>query len=225
MSRAALRRPDRATSADLLAQADEWAHGADAPICETGPWTLADLKHAARMAASRCRLPATSCHEDPYELAVLGVGLGISLTGNRERASRFWLYWLDSPTLPPGTAAVDARLTLARVLTALPAKHLDTLLLLAWTDSTQAAADAAGCSVHAMLIRARKARRAALALWFDGETPPDLARLLPYRTRQRVCKCGLAIDADNVRWDTSASGRRHARCKACRDKARRGAAA
>lgn len=219
----------------------------DPTICERGPWTLSALKRCARIAVSRCRISPGSLRDDPYRLAELGIGLAIAVNPNvpeveaifaaqneifaarqavrkdegKDRggspAPNFCRYWLTEQPRFAQPADVDNRLTLSAVLAGLPPEHLDTLILLAWTDSTKAAALAAGCSTQAMLIRARKARRAALELWFDQETPPDLKRLLPYRVATRTCREGHEISGDNVRWETSATGRRHARCKACRN--------
>lgn len=245
-----LSRPTAGLSRELLAQAHEW----DAePVEGAEPepaWTIGRIKRAARMAASRCRLPPSSLCDDPVALAESGVGLavavdphvpwadaveagqqeiwdasratrksiGVSLTGSRQPAANFWRFWQTQPPPLGMPSTVDNSQALAAVLSALPPTHLDTLLLIAFGGSTETAAERAGCSVQAMRVRAQKARRAALALWFDWETPPQLSRLPPYRIdSDRVCKaCGREISGGNVRWDRSASGRRHARCKACR---------
>lgn len=141
---------------------------------------------------------------------------GISLTGNREPAARFWIYWNDTPTMPPKPTHIEERMALAEVLGGLPSKHLETLMLLAFTDSTQEAAEAAGITVFGFLHRAQRARSAALDLWFDHEAPPPLRRL-PTQRRQvdRACPRGHVIGGDNVRWETR-QGRRYARCRTCR---------
>lgn len=245
MSRPSWARPDRVISDRLLADArqqEPTPASEDPPV-----WTLGMIKQAARLAASRCRYPESSLCDDPVRLAESGVGLAVAIDPGvsfydavfagqneifnaarqvrRDRgqsgadsympAPNFYRYWAIEQPRPP--TCVEQPITLRQVLTGLTPAHLDTLLLLAFTDTTAAAAEAAGLTHSGFLQRARAARQAALALWFDGETPPHIRRLPPYRRKtDRVCREGHPITGDNIRWETSATGRRHARCKACR---------
>ncbi len=126
---------------------------------------------------------------------------GVSREPGRERP-RFAAYWLDEfldYRRFPRVTRVEDSMALAEVLAALPPRHLDTLLLLAFTDSMPEAAEAAGVAVHTFRCRTHAARRAALALWFDQETPPSLSRLpINRRGRERTCPHGHAIAAENV---------------------------
>lgn len=244
-------------SDDLLRQSREWAGEPPEPSASgVVGWTLDDLKRAARYAASRCRIPATSCLDDPVRLAESGVGyaiaanpsvewvdaiaagqaeiwnaskawrrgVGISLTGSRAPAARFWIYWQQAESCFPSPTGCEERIALHQVIGALPAKHLDTLLLLAFTDSTEDAAAIAGVTTSGFLHRAQRARKAALDLWYDHEEPPSIRRLpTQRRSDRRTCPQGHEISGENVRWET-VNGRRYKRCRTCRvtrDDARR----
>lgn len=141
---------------------------------------------------------------------------GVSSRGDKPRFTTYWLdEFLGYDRLPLVTRC-EGPMTLAAVLNALPARHLDTLLISAFTDSAAEAAELAGVSVHTFRCRTHAARRAALALWFDGETPPPLSRLPTYRRgRDRTCPQGHLIAADNAIREVR-GGRVVERCRACR---------
>ena len=146
---------------------------------------------------------------------------GQSAASGWDNAPRFYTFWTDRTEPFPAPTRVEVWMTLARVIADLPAQYVEVLTLLAFTESTAEAAEAYGYrSREAFLGLVRKARRAALELWFDHETPPDLRHLPIYRrSRDRICPQGHLVAGDNVRRDRSASGRVHERCKACRSAA------
>lgn len=127
-------------------------------------------------------------------------------------------FWLDDPE-PLGRPddEVPPRIALQQVLSALPARHVESLWLLALHGDPQAAAMAAGCAYSTMQTRIRHARIAFYALWFDGELPPeppfDRRTSRPLADR---CGAGHEWTPDNTRWRRASSGRGQKRaCRAC----------
>lgn len=247
-----LRRPDRATSAAMLASAHALADDPPASGPEEDEWTAARLSQAARVACSRVRVSADSAREiDMLGVALSGVGLAVAIdphcawsdavaAGQRElwdavsavrqsygldtqgdHRPRFIAYWLDETTTYPKPSSCEFPMTVRQVLNALPARHLETLFILAFTDSMQQAAEVAGVGVHTFRCRVTTARRAALALWFDHETPPELSRLpINRRGRDRTCPKGHPISGDNA-WQVRRHGRVVETCRTCRIKRNR----
>lgn len=149
---------------------------------------------------------------------------GVSSRGDKPRFHTYWLDEFLGYDRVPQVTRCENPITLAEVLNGLPARHLDTLLILAFTDSIEDAAEAAGVGVHTFRCRTHAARRAALALWFDHEIPPSLSRLTTYRRgRDRTCPQGHLIAGDNIIRETR-QGRAIERCRACRRPARERAA-
>jgi hypothetical protein len=145
---------------------------------------------------------------------------GVNSRGDKPRFHTYWLDEFLGYDRVPHVTRCENPMTLAEVLNSLPPRHLDTLLILAFTDSIEEGATAAGVGVHTFRCRTHAARRAALALWFDHETPPPLSRLTTYRRgRDRTCPQGHLITADNAIREVRA-GRVIERCRTCRRPAR-----
>lgn len=242
-----LRHPDSQMSADLLAQADEWANGTALEAATTeGPWTTARIRKAAAYAMSRIRVKAGT---DLFEIAVSGVGLAVAIdpdvsfydavaAGQRdlwdaasaaaqsaginrrtgETGPRVAAFWADWLLHGmPEPGACESRIALGEVLDSLPERHVDTLIRLAFTDSMEQAAETAGVSTHAFRIRAQRARSAALALWYDHEQPPSLSRL-PINRRSRDRICPSGHPISGDNvYRTFTNRRIREDCKTCQD--------
>lgn len=252
----ALSKPTRGMSDDLLRQAQEWQGRPDeTPISGAGCWTLGDMKRAARYAARRCLMSRDYLADDPVRLAesaiacAIAVDPGISWVDavaagqadiwgaarwrRKERGqslqgsgARFWLFWLDLESGLPTPTACEEPMTLAAVMDALPAEHVETLTLLAFTETAKDAAKAAGVTHTSFLHRAQRARRAALELWFDLDEAPPLKRLPTQRRRSGgTCPSGHEMTDENTTWE-SVGARRYRRCRTCRSaRTHRGTAA
>lgn len=211
------------------------------------PWTTTRIRQAAAYAISRVRVQAipdafeiavsavglavamdpqvdfsdavAAAQRDVWDAASAATqNAGISRrTGEiGPRVAAYWADWALWSNQPEPGACVD-RLALAEVLDALPERHLDTLIRLAFTDSIEQAAETAGISAHAFRIRASRARTAALELLYDDEQPPSLARLpINRRGRNRTCPQGHLIAGDNV-YRSFTKGRVREDCKTCQD--------
>lgn len=244
----ALRHPDRSGSADLLTQAREWAAPSPAGDRPTTSWTWDAIRRAARIARSRTSISAALAREaDLTDVALSGVSLAVVLNpeitprdaiwaGAREIQNSFGAtkhhhglkstgpmpsyatYWLDR-SAPIGTPTqCEERLATIAVFNALPPMHQQTLVALASTGSMRDAAEAVGVGIETFKWRAKSARRAALRLWFDEETPPPLTRLRSHRRgRGRTCPSGHLIVGDNA-MATRSRGRMGERCRTCHDK-------
>lgn len=241
------RNPDRITSIGLIEQADEWAGVPDAEEPDETRWTTRLIHRAARAAAARV-IPASAVilEDDMVSAAVSEVGLAIVLdpsidywdavaagaeglwalgTATKRHMGRnpttgqtrpsFAAYWLIEERRFPPPNRSDEGWTLAAVWRDLPDQHRDTLLRVAFDGPPPE-----GLGRAAWFARIRKARAAALRLWFDEEAPPDM-RLLSSRRRslERVCPSGHEISGANAGYRT-ARGRRVSYCRACHKAAR-----
>lgn len=116
-------------------------------------------------------------------------------------APRMVMYWLERQVVPSPETGVVERLSLPPILAALTAGQRTVVAALAAHDGDRdAAAAALSVTVQAFNAQLQKARRLALALWLEGETPHQPALRRPDRRRHReaVAACG-----------TSAAARRH----------------
>ena len=96
-----------------------------------------------------------------------------------------------------------------------------TLTLAALHDTLIDAAAHAGVHPGTMRTKVRAARKRALTLWHDWETPP--APTISSRKRLKThCNSGHEFTTDNTQWITDTRGNRQRRCATCnREAARR----
>lgn len=239
--------PDRTQSADLIDQADEWASTPDDLELPETQWTARLVHRAARQAAARV-IPASAVilETDMVSAAISEIGLaiiqdpsisyrdavaaaaeglwslgtatrrhyGYNPTTGQTRPS-FATYWLiEQRRFPPPDRGDEGR-TLAAVWHDLPDTHCDTLLRVAFDGPCPD-----GIGRGAWFQRVRKARVAALRLWFDDEAPPDMRILSSRRAaRERTCPSGHEISGENARYRTS-RGRRVSYCHICHEASR-----
>ena len=133
-------------------------------------------------------------------------------------APRGWrTFWLDD-VRNEGQPDIEVppKMALREVFDALPARHQESLLLLALHDNPQDAATHAGISYSAMQQRIRAARSAFYALWWDWEPAPrppfDRRASKPLAA---ACGRGHEYTPDNTRWGRAGSGRTKRACLAC----------
>lgn len=87
-------------------------------------------------------------------------------------APRFVTYWQDHRVTPSHEDGIVERLTAPQLVAALTPHQRSVIgAVAAHNGDRQAAADALGCTEHALSMQLRRARRAALALWLEHETP------------------------------------------------------
>ena len=136
---------------------------------------------------------------------------------------RFIAYWLDwsRPHNAVGYTSVEDRMMLLSLVDSLPERHWSTLLAFGSAETMLGAAEAVGVNYQTFKCRVLAARRAALKVWFDWESPPSLGRLPINRLqRERTCNQDHLIAGDNVETNWQ-NGRLIERCKQCRQGQRR----
>lgn len=240
-------------SADLLAQAHEWANQTEAdfnPEETPTEWTPQLINRAASVAISRRKWsPGALRESNSIDLATSAVGLTIAENpeatfwdavnqaqyelldvrnqGLRDQgytpqtlepAPRYWAYWMDPEDIhryKQPTSCIE-NMTVEAVFAALPQRHKRTLLQVAFSETLEEAADMAGMSnLHSFRERVRAARKAALELWFDDETPAKPRRQHTYRPREKYCPQGHLVAGENAMRET-VGGRSIYRCRQCR---------
>ena len=130
------------------------------------------------------------------------------------------VYWADALGRMPSPTGCEEYLALANVMAALPDKHRSTLLALAAAGTTHDAADALGVNYPAMVVRVRRAREAAFALWFDTETPPKPRR---HSHHKNTTHCPRGHELTGTNRGRHWSNQRHTTyiiCLACKREAR-----
>lgn len=138
----------------------------------------------------------------------------VGFTPTGEPRSRYWKYWLDEPPRFPAPTRCEERIALAQVLVDLPEKHAETLLVYAFADSGEEAADLLEVSRDRFRKRLIAARAAAFELWFDGEDPPPVGRLALKTPPRTHCARGHELLDDN-RQLIMRNGRQQVRCRTC----------
>lgn len=151
------------------------------------------------------------CQERDQLFKLIGLPTGTKATGER-----FQQYW--DPEFQPRVGvpvAILPGLTLRQVCADLSPRHFEVLCAVAFTDSKIEAAEALGVVPATLSRLLKEARTAALALWFDGETPPPPVvgdRKMPER---ETCKHGHPW-SENEAWRTRRSdGYRSRYCREC----------
>lgn len=168
-------------------------------------WDIPTINQAAVYAMSRCHCDPRQFVGDPRESAWEGVALAIAAdpacswstavtegarvlsrdifhqrNNNRSAGPRFHTFWNDTLRDSMRHTQPDtflAKLAVGQVMNALPPKHQVTLVTFAAIGSVAGCAEAWQVTTPAASARIKAARVAALALWFDGETPPLPRRL------------------------------------------------
>ena len=155
-----------------------------------------ELLHAGTSAVSR----AMQTHLRHHGQRVDGAGTG----------GRFQAFW--EPTRHHFDTYPVERLALHQVWWQLDDKHQQALLgRVAHVDHAEHAT-ALGLSRAAVNKRVLRARRAALALWFDWETPPDIAP--DVKRTATHCAHGHSFD-EHGGWVTRKNRPRSRYCRAC----------
>lgn len=136
---------------------------------------------------------------------------------------RFGAYWLSvAGAAPSPEERIDERIALTQIWPHLTDMQRESLVMFAVTDQRAKAAEALGVREGTMASRIREARKAALALWHDHETPAppprDRRRGANKRPPVTHCKWGHEYTLDNTinRW-SPARRQMVRKCRACRD--------
>ena len=144
-----------------------------------------------------------------HELRQITSSHGVHRT-ETQTGARFAAFWYGAHT-HRDDYGLD-RIALTQVWGDLSEKDRRFLLIRASHKSNVEAAEAMGLNPGTMTRRSRNARKAALRLWFDWETPP------PYKqNRQRLrthCNHGHSLD-EHQQWITDTKGNRVRRCGEC----------
>lgn len=100
--------------------------------------------------------------------------------GGYEDSPRFHAYWVHIVGAKPDwTDAVIERMALPRVLSTLTPAQYEAVAALAAHGTMAKAANALNIDYAALKHRVQAARKRALAVWFEGETPPGATKADP----------------------------------------------
>ncbi|MGP6175403.1 hypothetical protein [Corynebacterium sp. A21] len=126
--------------------------------------------------------------------------------------ARFAAYW--EPHRPAFANFGLDRIAVHQVFDALGDRHQEDLLGAASFESLTEHAEAVGRTLATMSARVKEARQAALAAWFDWETPPPVSRRSRRHEQVKECPQGHAQNIHR-KWKSNGAQGRKAYCSQC----------